>query len=154
MISKSHTYSEIFAAHKAGKMIFRFDTGTSGEDDILIMEPGQVLSAIKGDLLVHHDLNEFPEAWSLIEMDIDDVKSLLQDKPYVYVVTGYSSGLEGWTSETLSTALVEPLGELGFEVLHMPNQIGGGGVCGDPDENLTHKANHMVERIIEAGPKN
>jgi hypothetical protein len=38
---KSHSKEEILKALSEGKKVFALDTGSAGEDDILITEPGE-----------------------------------------------------------------------------------------------------------------
>ena len=56
---KSHTPGEIAAAISLGDEIWLFDSGTSGNDDLLIYPPRTKEDAIKNDLLCHFELGEY-----------------------------------------------------------------------------------------------
>jgi len=70
----------------------------------------------------------------------------------IYIVTGDTNYLEGWTPETLAEALKVPLGEIGIEVVCLPNQYGG--VDYEPeDENSPEDwvVKSIVERVVTMG---
>lgn len=60
--SKSHTGKELIAAYLAGKKIWILNSGTSGNDDIVI---GEKYEEIMTELLEFHGLEKMPENWKL-----------------------------------------------------------------------------------------
>lgn len=56
---KSHRPAEIAAAIEAGDEIWLFDSGTSGNDDLLIYPTGTDEETIRNDLLAHFELGEY-----------------------------------------------------------------------------------------------
>lgn len=57
----SHTRETVAAALAAGEPVWELDTGSSGNDDVLI----GALSDVRADVLTHHDRAEWPERWTL-----------------------------------------------------------------------------------------
>jgi hypothetical protein len=66
---KSHSKEEILKALSEGKKLFVLDTGSAGEDDILIAEHGEGREDVLADVLAHHEMAELPEDWYLEEID-------------------------------------------------------------------------------------
>ena len=62
---KSHSEEEIRAAIARGEKVFALDTGNDGEDDTLIGNKEECLA----DILRHHEIDELPDRWTLIEVD-------------------------------------------------------------------------------------
>ena len=60
MNQRSHTDREIRDALAQGHQVWALDT-TTGDDDVLIGTLDEVLH----DVLVHHELEQLPEDWSL-----------------------------------------------------------------------------------------
>ena len=56
--SKSHKPEEIADAIEAGDEIWSFNSGTSGNDDLLIYPRGTAEEKIREDLLAHFELGE------------------------------------------------------------------------------------------------
>lgn len=70
-----------------------------------------------------------------------------------YTVTRDSNSLDGWTSDLLAVALRAPLGQLGIEVEHYPNVVGGEGLTlADEDPLLREQVQQITERVVEDGP--
>ena len=63
--SKSHTDSEIERALKKGIPVWKLDTGTDGEDDVLIGE----IESVRAEILGFHELEEMREDWTLERVD-------------------------------------------------------------------------------------
>lgn len=61
---RSHMKAEVIEALKKGEKVWRLDTGTAGEDDVLIGNYDDALA----DVLSHHELAELPEGWEIIEL--------------------------------------------------------------------------------------
>jgi len=62
---RSHSKKEIQEAQKHGKKIWMLDTGTYGEDDMLIGEKEEVF----GDILCYYEIEKLPDGWTLEEID-------------------------------------------------------------------------------------
>ena len=68
---KSHSREKIEKALSEGKRVFVLETGSAGEDDILIAEPGEGREDVLADVLAYHEMAELPEGWCLEEIDYD-----------------------------------------------------------------------------------
>lgn len=68
--SKSHEIKEILKALIDGEHICRLDSGSSGEDDLLIGTAHEV----DVDVCAHFDLEEIPEDWKITDVT-DYIKS-------------------------------------------------------------------------------
>ena len=60
MNQRSHNDREIRDAFSQGQQVWALDTDT-GDDDVLIGTLDEVLH----DVLVHHELDQLPDSWSL-----------------------------------------------------------------------------------------
>lgn len=78
---RSYSKKEIKKAFSEGKKVFVLDTGSAGEDDILIAEPGEGREDILADVLAHYEVAELPEGWTLEEIDYDPEDALDQNLP-------------------------------------------------------------------------
>lgn len=87
MAMKSHTPEEIREAMKRGETVWVLDTQTSGNDDILI---GNDRDNLVADILLYHDLEEFPAEWTLPEIPADEIKNYLPTKMNCYDCTSCS----------------------------------------------------------------
>lgn len=63
---KSHTPEQIAQARERGDRAWILDTGTGGEDDVLL---GVSREAVLADVLVHHDIEALPAGWTLAAVD-------------------------------------------------------------------------------------
>jgi hypothetical protein len=61
---RSHSIQAIIEALASGQKVWRLDTGTSGEDDLLIGTRDQV----EADICHHFERDDLPEGWELIEV--------------------------------------------------------------------------------------
>ena len=66
---RSWTDDEIIAAYKNGKKIFVLDTGTAGQDDILI---GNTYQNVLVDVLDNEEVSELPKGWNIEEIGEGD----------------------------------------------------------------------------------
>jgi len=64
---RSHSRAEVAAALAEGKEAWMLDTGSQGDDDVLIGDKGEVTR----DLLDYFDVPSLPEGWSLVHMDAE-----------------------------------------------------------------------------------
>jgi len=62
---KSHTRGEIRSALAEGKEVYTLDTGSAGEDDVLIGSADEVIA----DILNHHEIPTMPEGWIIERAD-------------------------------------------------------------------------------------
>jgi len=69
MTLRSWSEEELLAAFKAGKKIYKLDTGTSGKDDVLV---GDTYREVLQDVLDNEEVIELPEGWSLDEIGEGD----------------------------------------------------------------------------------
>jgi len=64
---RSHTRREIAEAIAAGGQAWMLDTGTDGDDDVLVGS----LEEVASDLLDHFELDALPESWELTRFEPD-----------------------------------------------------------------------------------
>jgi hypothetical protein len=64
-MSKSHTNDELRQALRSGKRLWELDTGSAGEDDILIAEPAENRDDLLSTVLSHFERTELPPRWTL-----------------------------------------------------------------------------------------
>lgn len=70
-----------------------------------------------------------------------------------YTVTRDSNSLDGWTSDLLAVALQASLSQLGIEVEHYPNAVGGEGLTlADENATLREQVQKITEEVVEDGP--
>jgi hypothetical protein len=62
--SKSHTVDELLKALYDGERICRLDSGSSGEDDLLIGDAHDV----DVDVCSHFEIEEIPEGWEIADV--------------------------------------------------------------------------------------
>jgi len=74
---KSHHPREIFRAAADGEHVWLLLTD-SADDDMLIGE----LEDVKVDLLFHHELEELPEGWRLVDIT-EDLRTELRNDPAI-----------------------------------------------------------------------
>jgi len=67
---KSHSDAEVRIAIQKDLGIWILDTGNDGEDDVLIDELYRGEEGIRDDILYHHDLDEWPEHWTLTLVEV------------------------------------------------------------------------------------
>jgi hypothetical protein len=77
--SKSHTEKEIIIAVFQGKKIAFLDSGSSGNDDLLIIEPGETLETAQADVENWYECN-YPNSRSPFEQGSDSWALRLVDK--------------------------------------------------------------------------
>ena len=71
---KSHTHEDILGAYRAGETVWALDTGNDGADDTLIGERDTVIA----DILSFHELDTWPDAWTLDRVDWLDESAAMQ----------------------------------------------------------------------------
>ena len=62
---KSYTRKQLKKLQRSGRKLWKLETGTLGDDDILAGEK----SAVIRDILDYHGETEWPAEWSLVEVD-------------------------------------------------------------------------------------
>ena len=85
--SKSHEPGQVYEAAKSGKRLVLFDSGLSGNDDLLIMEQDETLEDIEKELREHHEVNRMDEdpflsdinPWTLHILEPDEIQWLIED---------------------------------------------------------------------------
>jgi hypothetical protein len=75
--SKSHSPGELERAVIRGETLWLFDSGTSGNDDILAYDTSVTEPEVEQDLLAFFELNAWPEQWSLRPLSADEANDLL-----------------------------------------------------------------------------
>lgn len=75
---RSHMPRTLYVAALKGKQIWALDTGEQGEDDTLIGTEAEVIN----DILHHHDLDHFPDTWSIDKLDNASVTAELKPPPW------------------------------------------------------------------------
>lgn len=66
---KSYSVDQLLKAADQGQTLFWFDSGTSGNDDILIGWPGEIEDDIQRELMEFYELSEWPNWWTLEEIE-------------------------------------------------------------------------------------
>ena len=64
---RSHSPAQVAEAIAEGEQAWALDTGSHGDDDVLIGGFEEVLS----DILDYFELSDLPEGWSLVRVDAD-----------------------------------------------------------------------------------
>lgn len=67
---KSHSKEEIQQALSRGEPVFELDTGTSGEDDVLI---GGTEGECLADICAYHEVDKLPKGWTLRQIEVDEI---------------------------------------------------------------------------------
>ena len=62
---KSYTLAQLKKFQKSGMKLWKLETGTLGDDDILAGEKEEVIQ----DVLNYYEETEWPAEWSLVEVD-------------------------------------------------------------------------------------
>ena len=62
---KSYTRKQLKKLQRSGRKLWKLDTGTLGDDDILEGEKEEVIR----DILDYYEETEWPAEWSLTEVD-------------------------------------------------------------------------------------
>lgn len=112
---KSHTWSAVAEALRAGLPVFDVDTSSSGNDDIVIMEPGDTEADVRDLFVAHFELDGWPEDWSVRRIalkarEVGDVfaELLAQDepapRPAQIMVDEENNGEEWWDAVRAAVA--------------------------------------------------
>ena len=62
---KSYTKAQLKRLQRSGRKLWKLETGTLGDDDILEGEKEEVIR----DILDYYEETEWPAEWSLVEVD-------------------------------------------------------------------------------------
>jgi hypothetical protein len=64
---RSHSPAQVADAIAEGEQAWMLDTGTDGDDDVLVGS----LEEVTSDLLEHFELDALPEGWELTRIEAD-----------------------------------------------------------------------------------